>query len=447
LVREAALNGRLMNSEGEPIRDINVQLLEKRAGGGKPILNGIWRATTKTDADGRFSIGGLKAGTFYLLASEFSVSSRTSSPPVTGPRELLHRHYPATYFPGVITASDARPIVLAEGENVTLEDMTLSKIPMSLVTVTLVDASGTGGSLDYAADGRMLDPSVNRGRISRQANGTFVLPPQPPGRIQLVATSGSASILQTADVADRDLNLTVTIPPPATVNGTVRFRSGEASVTLSLKSRQLLSPPDPIELKVDKNGSFTMKDVGSGPFSLVVTGRKNPQEPSYAEAPPHNFYVRSLEVNGQDVAGKAFTLTPETTMKIELAPAAIAQGSVVHARGELVRNTVVAVWRREAVPESAEPYFVRTAAADLLGGYKLQGLPPGEYRILAFQLAAPGSPLYSIDQEIPQDFQFRERFAQRAATIVTVEGGVVKADPAFIPFTEIQPWLRENYNR
>ncbi len=69
------------------------------------------------------------------------------------------------------------------------------------------------------------------------------------------------------------------------------------------------------------------------------------------------------------------------------------------------------------------PYFYRTTLTDALGKFSLQGVPPGEYRIFAWD---------DVDSGAWQDPEFLAVYEERGTRVTVVEGAILATDVKLI---------------
>lgn len=288
LSREAAITGHVYDENGRPVEQASAQALGLRWAGGKRALQTI--GSTSTDDRGEFSLYGLAPGQYCVLAL------------YGGPPPAKNTAYSPTYYPGVLDSSTASPITLTTGEELPGVDFSLqtvgafhvrgrvtsiaSDLPLAHVNVRLAPSGGVKWGY-YASEAKVTD-----------AQGDFDIPTVPPGSYNLSAGLGDDGIQyqawQAIQVSDSDVNGAVLVlSPPVTLSGRVR---AEGSVNLS-RVRVFLREGNspyyairwPAGVTVKSDGTFTIKDVFGGTYTVEVWGF------------PPNGYLKRATLAGQDV--------------------------------------------------------------------------------------------------------------------------------------------------
>jgi hypothetical protein len=149
-------------------------------------------------------------------------------------------------------------------------------------------------------------------------------------------------------------------------------------------------------INIGGDGTFTVNNI----FPIAYMLR--------SQNLPANCYVKSIRYAGQEVARTGFEFTGVGQLEVVLADtAAVLEGSVSGADGTPVGSAAIAV-----VP-AAGPSSVRTGSADAHGNFYFANLPPGDYRVLAWDATAPEA------SDFPESLG---QFANAAKTVKLGEG-------------------------
>lgn len=218
----------------------------------------------------------------------------------------------------------------------------------------------------------------------------------------------------TFEIIDRNLSLELPLERGVDVSGRLALPGGVAMdfETIHARLRSVRTVPrreDLEQIPIGSDGEFHVSNVAAGDKRLNITGL------------PAGFYVRTLRYNGNDVPGDEFRLDSGQLMqKLEVVianDAGVIYGTIRDGDKPQNRAFVVAVpadkGRRGIV------YPLRSAEANGRGAYRLEGLPPGEYLVLAVQ---PG---LKPDLENPG---ILDAFLKRARKITVAPNGVQLAD-------------------
>ncbi len=144
LLPESAIQGRATDQDGEPIENLQLQLLNQQLANGRKSLQPMQMAST--DENGDFLLEGLQPGSYLV---------RSSQTPVQGFFTIPQNHgevYPQRYYPDASDLSSAQPLAIKPGETVRA-DFKLSAVPAFRVSgiagpapnglmVSVEDASG-----------------------------------------------------------------------------------------------------------------------------------------------------------------------------------------------------------------------------------------------------------------------------------------------------------------
>lgn len=210
--RPATLRGRVMNSQGQPAANAQVDLITSAE---------LWHGTM-TDADGRFSFDRLSPGVYKLRAA-----------PANGSRSDV-----ATYFPASMDEAGAERIVVRG--NALVDGLWLQTAPVFHVRGVVRDNNGPAARVNVkltpitqqaahvissfgpyfltASEGRGPGPDVAYAVTA--ADGSFDFSPVPAGEWRVVAQTAEASGAQSVTVQERDVtSVQVNVAPPFELTG------------------------------------------------------------------------------------------------------------------------------------------------------------------------------------------------------------------------------------
>ena len=125
---------------------------------------------------------------------------------------------------------------------------------------------------------------------------------------------------------------------------------------------------------LNKDGSFELKNVIGGSYTLLVAAKSNNLR---------DYITKSVYQDGRDVADSGFVVTAETSLDIVIsASGATIEGTLVDSQGKpVVHATVVDVPTAE---RRNRPDLYQRDTTDELGHFSLRGLNPGRYTVLGF---------------------------------------------------------------
>jgi Carboxypeptidase regulatory-like domain len=309
--------------------------------------------------------------------------------------------YAPTYYPGVVTAAEAGKITVGPGQEVSGMDFQVQLVATATVSGIVVGADGAVPVLLVPQDGGgMLRGQILRG--SAGADGVFSIVNVPPGRYTAVARSGGGMFASGGDtqrVATQNINVAgqniagvmLALQPSVSLSGNITVESSGTPAPTDYSTFRVDVPDvDPLPFaggpggrgggpissggRADQNGAFTVLSLmpgrhyvrvsGSGAWTLksvVVAGQDVTDEP---------IDLRS----GHDVDNVTIVLTDRAT---EISGTVRdASGTAAAAMAVIAFSTDQQQWQ----PQSRSIQSVRTGQD---GTYRMRGLPPGDYRILA----------------------------------------------------------------
>ena len=379
---QAVIAGRVLDEHGEPVARATVMAMSySYMQGGKQLSP---RSSATTNDLGEYRAFGLAPGHYYIAAtyrSNVSLSStsedRSAAPP---PEEA----YTTTYYPGTTDTQSAAQVEAPPGAEVENINLQLAKLPAVRVRGNVVNQSGgalpvvqvsmtrTGDSNSYAMVS--LGASAIQGQFEFRAvtSGRYIL--------SAIYFEGQKQLQgrQVVDVGSTNVeNVTITLGTGFDVPGRVRV-DGQTAVALQTLSLLLL-PADTItggsahSAKLDTEGNFVIYGVWPGRYLLSVSS-------------PANYYLKSQRLGSEDALETPLDLTGGAGGALSIVlgiGAGEVSGTVTSEDGTPVANSMVVL-----IPDSGKrrelQQFYRMATAQA-GAYKLTGVPPGRYKLFAWE--------------------------------------------------------------
>jgi hypothetical protein len=381
--------GRVLDSFGEPIANIMVEALRRSYDvRGNPRMTRV--ATALTDDRGEYRIFWLDPGEYFLY-----VASAISDTPLTQPEFV----FTPVYFPGVNAPEDARPLRFDIGREVRADFRLLRRLALWSVTGHTMDAvTGRPIPATIALTPSAEDPNLSRYRARSSVSGLY--PGEfsmgagtvAPGTYIVTARSGSANQELTAfqrielrpvpfavpPVRPPSYPLVLTLSPPRRIQGRFFIESRdpvdlrEARVTLTSIDSDL---PSPRSALVQADGQFTLTGVVPGNYVLDILNLSQ------------DLYMKAARLGANDILVKP--LTTETR------EAANALQILLGSDGGRLR---VAAYDGKGEPRSGAQFVLvpdgarrdrrdqyRLAASGEDGQTTLRGIPPGRYKLFAWE--------------------------------------------------------------
>jgi protocatechuate 3,4-dioxygenase beta subunit len=409
---QALISGRVTDENGDPYPNIRVNLARWAYAGGQKRLqtsNG-----GGTDAEGNFSIGDLAAGSYYVTASAQPVVLNNAIQ--KGPEET----YVNTYYPGVTDPSGAIPVQVTAGGIVRGTEIRMRKVQAYRVRGKLAGRAGEAvqpnSSLRLTSkDGtnlrQQLVSSVLRDgsfNFERVIPGTYILETQGGGP----NTSGMARQIVTVGGADVD-DIVLSLMPGAEITGQISIDGAGPPHQAQQPGTPGVNAQPAIVLSSDTignrgqtndDGTFAIHKIMPAVYQVSV------------QPLPQGTYVKSIRFGSQDLMKTALDLTGGSggTLNVVLSPNAGDISGVVHgADGTPLWSVLVTLWT-PGIPAEGVTDFTKIASTDVNGQFKFASLPPGDYRIAAWEQIEPGL------ATVPE---FRIKFESKAAAVKLDENG------------------------
>jgi hypothetical protein len=352
LVPQAVLAGRVLDEQGEPLLGAQVSLMTSRVING---LRGVQASTSAITNDlGEYRFSGLAAGKYILCAN-------AGGGPVTatGARPFGEKCYPGSL-----------PMDVAAGYE--------GRIDFMLPPLTTVRVSGkVSGQSEGELATVVLVPRSQIARMSMglstpvREDGGFTIRNVPPSSYTALVTSGRMATSTPVEVGSADIDsLQLHIEPGVTVTGTVKIVSATERKITGAMDVQLVRDLatdgvafSEIGSAIASRPSFAFSEIPAGNYRVQLT-------------PPAPFYVKSVTLGGRDISNSDFIVAPGAG-NIEV---------VLADDGGTVEGDV-------STDDGPSPAWVllqkdgassRNARADAAGHFRIDNLPPGDYKVYAW---------------------------------------------------------------
>jgi len=434
LMPQSLVYGKVADEDGDILPNAQVQVYKAAWVQGRKRFVPV--ASALSQDDGSFVVGNLQAGRYYLSAGQ-PQQDDAPQPDATKSRDT----YGTTYYPGVADPAAASPVDVAAASEVrgleirmrlarafhirgkAVNTLTGAPAPQAYLKLTPQDTQGEPGQMEIGAvtarDGtfefRDVAPGgyiIGTGSALLATTFEAGLPAQlgAEGQPRAPRLVGRAVV----QVGEQDVdNVVLPLGEGALVTGTVRML-GEEPAKPSPWPGLLLTAADgqgeePLAAQIKPDGTFRIPRIVPNQYSIQVSGL------------PDNVYVKSVAFDGRDITGEDLNLISGAggLLEIVLSPDAAGISGIVRSPdGEAAAGATVQVCSGEDT--------VKYVSSDENGEYKVGGLPPGDYRVLAWEEVDPGLSL---------DAAFRAHFESQTAD--------VKLDERAHPTVEVKMIARE----
>jgi len=382
LIPHSSIFGRVLDSEGNPMAGVAVEITEAVRGTGT-----TWTISgAVTDNEGRYRVDAMKPGTYLAMArpNPTCLDSPANHPQrgflVPSPQAMPgeQRACVRTYYPSVADRSQAGTLVLRGGDQ-QAADIRILTVPVYAIRGVIFDDGGrpTNGTVSLVPSEAMENPGAQTGlEAQTQArDGVFNLPDVPAGAWQVIAEADRAGTklrgVAPALLNHDDVDVRVHLTAPFAIQVLVEPRGLGESPTVELYPTD--APPNGAAFsKATPSGKLEIPGVYAGRYSVEVFTTS-----------PH-YYLDSVLLGEQTVLGKEVTLT-EGSPPIRVVFKQDTAG--VHGYVEKCGAASILLF-----PEDEELWnyrFIRRGSCDSSGHFEIGGLRPGKYYALALDHIDP----------------------------------------------------------
>lgn len=423
----AVISGRVLDEDGEPLANAQVQGLRYRYIRGKRQLAPAGNAST--DDLGNYRLFGLVPGKYYVKASYWdrgpammmmSGGARSANASPESPMEV---HAPL-YYPGVLDPAQADAVAVSDGEERRAVDFRMTR------TRTVWVKGRVTGPVAFSAQRVPVVMMLPRGSrfvtdrpaYSRvKADGTFELRGVLPGQYSLTVMLENDGSRLTArrdlDVADANVDgLELALSPGAELAGSVRVENAADTAPKLDSARVLLQAGDDFmpygfgNAAVGPDGTFVAKDLADGNYRVRVFGL------------PERQYVRAIRAGDADVSETGIHVAqgsaPGPLLITVSADAGSLDGRVVDSDKKARSGARVVLVGKMLQDGSA------STSSDQNGNFRIPTVPPGDYSLYAFEEAEPGA---------WEDPEFLEPYQSKATKVSVQPNGRQSAEVEMIP--------------
>jgi hypothetical protein len=376
LTPEGAIYGRITDSDGDPIQNLQVQLVQAA------IVNGqkTWQqmGSEQTKGDGGFRFFGLRPGAYYLKTG--STPFGKFKPGANS--ETARRGYPSNYYPGKPDLDSATVITVEPGKenraDFPVKGEVFYRVSGSVIGAPKqmpLDIQILRSDGEQLYDGAQMDPRAGTFTVFAP-KGSYVIKAYAQGN-----NSPQGVARQFVNVNGEVAGLSLAIAPLATIPVDVRFE-----ITRNANSGSFPKDMQPVQVTLVSKGtvfpnqiygtsmegqpevrSFAVRNVEPGTYSV----QPMPNGPWYIESArcgQTNLFTEDLNVQ---------TGGPWQPIEIVLRDDFATLSGAVSLDGQPAGGMVL------LIPE-ANPRGTIAFPTNPDGRFQREDLPPGDYKAIAF---------------------------------------------------------------
>lgn len=402
LLRSAAISGRALDEDGEPLAGVTVSVTAESYGQGRrarPL-----QAQTRTSQDGRYRLFGLPPGRYWVRAHF----------------ERTEFGYAPVFYFNTVEPADARPVDVAAGGEADGVDFEMRRsVRLSRLTGRVVDERMRpveGGSITATLADVDLG-QVTVGSVRR--DGQFEVRGLVPGRYVLqVSVPSRGTVIREVYVGSESNFTTVWMVPGATVRGRVVF-TGDPQL---LRDRfAYLAGWRPGRGMINRDLTFEVQDLQPGRYEVEVRGQRDREDTGLTDG-RDPFYVATLLNGTSDVTESGIAVSerqgPLTVEVVLGGDGGTLKGELRDESGQPLAESFVVLAPADLRYRYDARHF-KSAATDDKGRFRVRGIIPGDYLLFPWPYGAVHNLLR------PELFARLEKFA---ATIVVEKESEITQD-------------------
>jgi hypothetical protein len=390
LAQPGRVTGLVVDEEtGKPIAKLHLRAVRVNARMGGFELGGT---AAITDGDGQFAATGLAPGEYAVEIKAQGEQEKRVLTRLPGEDAATERDYEHTYWPGGHGADAALPVMVGSGATVHIGKLPVRKVPYYRVHVRIPISNCQAG------DTMQVTESIQTGRggatihplASAPCGKEIFVTGFSPGSYRLILSvaghalenRGTASV--PFSIVDENIEITAPLMPGVAIDGVFLAEDGTklpdlTKTTIGLRAvdhlvSALPAPPTP-------DGKFRIEGVRLVEQMVFISGLG-----------PGN-YVREIRYNGAAVVGDIVTLqggamAHKLTIVIDDKPGTIL-GAVMSGDKPVSRPVVIA--KRWPPHNPMSPSGTVGARGDEAGQFRIGGLVPGDYHLIAVRSLDPAT--------------------------------------------------------
>ena len=472
MTKGAVISGRITDRLGRPLVGARVRAMKPWIQENQRILRVVQEVVA--DDLGEYRLIWLLPGRYYVSATfvDFpagtqlvinpdapntginvnasrSVSRQVTSAPI-GNGTAEDEVYSPIYFPGTPDGARSVAIELKQGESIAMR--TSTSFRRGLIMCAASSPICRLRPLKLPPDHRnrsalravvRLTPQTPNGSLYATPvdtnTGRFDFPKVVPGSYVAYLFINGNTVRSPVEIRSGDVD-GVLLPVTAGVNIPVRIlfegeppknfpNLGNLRPTLWREPTLLNAPAMPATF----GASLALQNIAPGDYRVYVPPLMGPLQGANPFVPPaawQGAYIKSIRLGDADVLNGAlrFRSQPPDPLDIVIAanPGSV-EGRVFNENRDFVPGAVITVFANTPSERLYRTDMYRVTATDTAGRFQLNGLPPGDYKIFAWE---------NVENAAWMDPSFLDAYERRGRTLHIDEGQALTVDLPVIRLLE-----------
>ena len=410
LPRGGVVTGRVVDEFGDPVSDVMVAVQRYQFVQGRRRLIPAGRNAMTNDV-GEFRLFAIPPGQYYLSATLRNMMG-------FGAESDDRSGYSPTYFPGTPNVAEAQRVTIRVGQILSDVNMALVPTKTAKITGTAVDSQGRpmAGMVMAMPKGEFMGMFGPPAQI--RPDGSFSVSGLSPNTytLQVMGPTGPDSESASAEVtvSGEDVaGVQLVATKPIIVTGRLIVDPAAAS-SLRPSSVRLMAQPAVMDgMMLNMLPPSAVNDD----LTFEVKTRPGKMRLAFGGQPLPGWSIRSVRYHGEDVTDGGIEFRPNenaSDVEVELTNRmSDVSGLVTNGRGDAVKDYTVIAFAQDRERWNIPNRYVRNARPDQDGRFKLTGLAPGDYFVVA---------LDSVDGTEWMDPEFLDSIKTKASSFSLGDG-------------------------